>query len=79
VPNQPQSPQTLFYLKYVFVFVPIILIITGIVFSYKYKVTPEKQKILIQEIKRIKKGGKKENADPAVKEVCEELTGIKYR
>ena len=79
VPNQPQSPQTLFYLKYVFVFVPIILIISGIIFSYKYKVTPEKQKILIQEIKRIKKGGKKENADPKVKEVCEELTGIKYR
>ena len=79
IPNQPQTKQTLFYLKNVFVFIPILLIITGIIFSYYYKVTPEKQKILIEEIERIKKGGKKSNADPEVKEVCEELTGIKYR
>jgi len=79
VPNKPQSPQTLFYLKYLFVFVPIILIIAGIFFSYKYKVTPQKQKILIEEINRIKSGGKKEEAAPEVKKVCEELTGIKYR
>jgi len=79
VPNQPQSPTTLFYLKYIFVFVPIILIGLGIFFSYKYKVTPRKQKILIEEIKRIKNGGEKAGADSEVKKVCEELTGVKYR
>lgn len=79
VPNQSQNPKTLLYLKYIFVFIPLILIVIGIFFSYKYKVTPSKQEILINEIERIDNGGKRSEATPEVKKVCEELTGIKYK
>ena len=51
VPNQPQSADTLFKLKAVFVFVPIILIIAGIWSAIKFKITPKKHKILIKELK----------------------------
>ena len=78
VPNQSQSIKTLLYLKYIFVFVPLALIIIGIFFSLKYKVTPKKQEILVKEIKRINNGGKRNEASLKVKKVCEELTGIKY-
>ena len=61
-----------------FFFIPLSLIIIVIIFSFKYKVTPSKQEILVKEIKRINNGGEKSGASMKVKEVCEELTGIKY-
>ncbi len=78
IPNQAQNPSTLIYLKYIFVFVPLILILFGLFFSHRYKVTPKKQEIILTEIKRVKNGGLKNEASKEVKEVCKELTGKKY-
>src|SRR6056297_125723 len=78
IPNQAQNQSTLTYLKYIFVFVPLILILFGLFFSHRYKVTPEKQEIILTEIKRVKNGGLRNEVSKETKEVCEELTGKNY-
>ncbi|MFW5980093.1 MAG: MFS transporter [Halanaerobiales bacterium] len=77
-PNQPQNPETLMYLKLLFVLIPIILILIGIYAALKFKITPEKHQKLIEEIERLRKGGKKRNVEKRTKELCEELSGISY-
>ncbi|WP_291635744.1 hypothetical protein [Clostridium sp.] len=52
--------------------------ICGIFLSYKYKVTPKDFQIACEEIKRIKKGGKKEDIDIENRKIIEALTGHKY-
>ena len=78
VPNQTQSPETLFNLKIIFVFVPVILILAGIFAAFKFKITPKKHEILVKEINRLRDGGKRKNVKPNVLEICEELTGDNY-
>lgn len=78
IPNQPQTADTLFELKLLFIFIPVILIICGITTATKFKITPYKHQILIDEIKRLQNGGKRKNAEPHVKKICEELTGNNY-
>ncbi len=76
--EQAQGEETLFWLKMIFFVAPFILIVIGILVATRFKITPETHPILIDEIKRLKNGGKKEDADPKTKEVCETLTGHNY-
>ena len=78
VPNQAQTADTLLQLKLIFVFIPVILIILGIIAAFKFKITPKKHNILINEIKRLRQGGKRVNVDPTVRNICEELAGNSY-
>ncbi|MGM0438030.1 MAG: MFS transporter [Bacillota bacterium] len=78
IPNQSQSIKTLFNLKMVFIFIPVIFILAGIISAFKFKITPKKQKILRKEINRLRSGGKRKEVSPKVKKVCEELTGNNY-
>ena len=57
---------------------PIIIIFIGFILSFKFKISPENHKILMEEIERLKSGGKKSDVDKGVKEVCEAITGIEY-
>jgi len=79
IPNQTQSTDTLFKLRLIFILIPLSLIIIGLFFASKFKITPEKHKILIQEINRIKAGGKKKDVKDKVRIICEELTGLPYK
>ncbi|AJI58834.1 MFS/sugar transport family protein [Francisella tularensis subsp. holarctica LVS] len=73
-----QSASTLSSLRYVFIFVPIILILIGIYFSTRFKITPKNFEIIKDEISRLEKGGSKAEVNQEVKIVCEDLTGTKY-
>ncbi|MBM7558721.1 MULTISPECIES: MFS transporter [Marinitoga] len=78
IPNQDQTASTLFKLKSIFVFLPILLLITGILLSLKYKVNAQNHKIIREEIDRLRNNGKKEDVDSNVKKICESITGLSY-
>lgn len=50
----------------------------AIIFSKKLKLDHKSHKILIEELNRIKNGGRKEDVTAQTKQVIEELTGFKY-
>ena len=54
------------------------MLITGIITALNFKVTPENHNIVLKELERLKAGGKKKDADPETKAVCEMLIGSKY-
>ncbi len=78
VPNQIQTPETLLKLKLFFMLGPICLIVLGISFGLKFKITPTTHAILVKEITRLKEGGSKDDVQPDVKVVCEQLSGYRY-
>ena len=73
-----QSETTLNWLRTIFILIPVFLAVLGIYISFRFPVTPETHRVLISEIKRLKDGGSKSDADEEVKKICEELTGIEY-
>ncbi len=76
--EQVQSPETLFWLKMIFFVAPFILILLGIMVARKFKITPETHPVLMDEIKRLKEGGSRDDVNPKTREVCETLTGHPY-
>ena len=75
-PLQKEHP--LHGVRIAFVFMPLVMIIVGIIVGMTFKVTPENHKIILEEIRRIEAGGKKEDAPEQTKKVCELLMGIPY-
>lgn len=69
---------TLQGLQLMFVLVPCIFILGGLVESYKNRLNPKNHKILMEEISRLKSGGLKKDVESHVKIVCEEITGLNY-
>lgn len=73
-----QKEYTLHGVRIAFVFMPLVMIIVGIIVGMTFKVTPENHKIILEEIRRVEAGGKKEEAPEQTKKVCELLMGIPY-
>ncbi|WP_040846449.1 MFS transporter [Treponema maltophilum] len=73
-----QKEYTLHGVRIAFVFMPLVMIIVGIIVGMTFKVTPENHKIILEEIRRVEAGGKKEDAPEQTKKVCELLMGIPY-
>ena len=73
-----QKEYTLHGVRIAFVFMPLVMIIVGIIVGMTFKVTPENHKIILEEIRRVEAGGKKEDAPEQTKQVCELLMGIPY-
>ena len=73
-----QKEHTLHGVRIAFVFMPLVMIIVGIIVGMTFKVTPENHKIILEEIRRVEAGGKKEDAPEQTKKVCELLMGIPY-
>lgn len=73
-----QKEHTLHGVRIAFVFMPLVMIIVGIIVGMTFKVTPENHKIILEEIRRVEAGGKKEDAPEQTKQVCELLMGIPY-
>lgn len=78
VPNVEQMPNVKLGIKLMFSCAPMVFIIIAFLFANKYSMTEEKYYILMDEIKRRKNGGKAEEVDIKVKQICEELTGLEY-
>ena len=77
--QKPQQKQhTLNKMKSVFIIMPMIMLILGILFASQFNVTPENHRIILNEIKRLDAGGKKEDADEQTKAVCSLLIGKAY-
>ncbi|MGF7108072.1 oligogalacturonide transporter [Treponema pedis] len=81
--GQVQKPQqkenTLKGIKLSFILMPVFMLIMGIIIALKFKVTPENHQIILNEIKRLEAGGKKEDADEKTKKVCKLLIGKEYK
>lgn len=73
-----QSPVVVNALLILYCIVPIALLLLGIIFSYICKLNVKNHKIILQEIKRLRKGGAKKDVTPQTRKVIEELTGLKY-
>jgi oligogalacturonide transporter len=75
---QIQSVETLNGIRLVFFLVPLILILLGVISSFRFKITPKNHTILMSEIERLKNGGSKEKVDNETKEIVESITGVDY-
>ncbi len=78
VPDQTQSPQTAEGLRTLFLLGPTILVIIGLLFSLKFRITPGTHEVLRDEINRLEAGGSKGEVCRESREVCELLTGMDY-
>jgi oligogalacturonide transporter len=76
--DQTQTDETRMWLKLIFSFAPLLLIITGFIIALKFKITPATHAVLVAEIRRLKEGGARKDVTPGTRQVCEELTGLKY-
>ncbi len=73
-----QAPETVNYLRIIFVLGPFIAALCGMMFSFQFKITPHTHKILRDEIQRLETGGRKEDCTPEARRVCETLSGLDY-
>lgn len=76
IANQPKEAITAMVV--ILIVVPAILLILGIMCSFKFKINNETHDILKKEVNRLRNGGAKEEVDDKTKETVEILTGIKY-
>ena len=77
VQKPQQKQETLNKIRLMFIVLPVCILLIGILFASQFKVTPENHQIILNEIKRLESGGKKEDADAKTKAVCELLIGKK--
>ena len=78
VQKPQQKQETLNKIRLMFIVLPVCMLLLGILFASQFKVTPENHQIILNEIKRLESGGKKEDADAKTKAICELLIGKKY-
>ncbi len=75
---QTQSDSTLLGIRLMFFVIPLLLLLTGIVTSFKFKINPTNHKLLLNEITRLDQGGSKNDVDQKTQEIVEEITGLPY-
>ncbi|ABR32639.1 MFS transporter [Clostridium beijerinckii] len=73
-----QPPEALTAMAVILIVAPAILLVYGIISSYKFKVSHESHEVLKKEIARLKDGGLKEDVDAETRTTVEELTGLNY-
>jgi len=73
-----QSSTTIMGIRMMFLIAPIVLLITGFILSYAFKISPKNHKIMIDEVNRLKEGGSKSDVSQDTKVIVEEITGLLY-
>jgi len=73
-----QAPTTINALLIIYTVVPIVFCLLGIILSYRFKLTVPNHKVLLDEVVRLRNGGKMADVDDHTKTVVEELTGMDY-
>ena len=79
VQKPQQKQETLNKIRLMFIALPVCMLLLGLLAASQFKVTPENHQIILNEIKRLESGGKKQDADEKTKAVCELLIGKEYR
>lgn len=74
--TQPDS--AVLTIRLLFSLAPIACIAIAYVGAYKYRLSAERHKILVNELERLRNGGKMADVDPEVKRICEEISGLPY-
>jgi len=75
---QVQTPETLMGIRLMFLLGPVVLLILGIISSYRYKISPKNHEVLMSEISRLKDGGLKADVELGSKAIVESITGLDY-
>lgn len=75
---QIQSASTLEGIRLMFFIAPLVLLLIGIIASFRFKITPHNHVILMSEIDRLNAGGKKSAVDEESKAVAQDVTGLPY-
>jgi oligogalacturonide transporter len=78
VPNVAQSAHTLTWMKILFFLAPGVLILLGLFFGSRFRITPATHAVLKSELERLRSGGSRKDASPEAREICELLSGIEY-
>lgn len=73
-----QPANTVTALTILYTIVPMAVLVIGIILSFRFKLTVKNHKILLDEIARVRAGGKPEDVDPETRKVVEALSGFKY-
>lgn len=73
-----QAAGTTHALLIIYTAVPIAFCLLGVYLSYRFKLTVPNHKILLDEVKRLRKGGSMAEVTPKTKTVIEQLTGLPY-
>lgn len=76
--NVSQDASTVSWIRLLFVSCPVLFILAGFIAAFFFKITPENHSVLMKEIERLSKGGKKEDVTSDTKKVCEMLSGMPY-
>ncbi|MCM3701600.1 MFS transporter [Paenibacillus macerans] len=74
--SQPDSAVTM--IISILLFGTLIFLAGGLMVSYRYKLTKENHVVLLDEIKRLKNGGSKQEVTTEARKVFEQLTGWEY-
>ena len=78
VPNAVQTPQVLSRFFVFFLGGPIVLIVAGIIAATRFELSPGNSEMIAAELTRLRAGGSVDDADPAVRLVCERVSGAPY-
>ncbi|HUW71125.1 MAG TPA: MFS transporter [bacterium] len=78
VPNAIQTPQVLSRFFVFFLGGPILLIVAGIIAATRFELSPRNSEMIAAELTRLRAGGSADDADPAVRLVCERVSGAPY-
>ena len=73
-----QTTSTISILRILFFISPLIFIISGILFSLFFPITPQTHKIMALEVERLAGGGSPSEAANEVKAICKKLSGCLY-
>jgi oligogalacturonide transporter len=78
IPGVAQAPATLEGLRLFFFSAQLVFIALGLLCATRFKITPQRHRLLTQELARLKAGGAKKDAEEQTRTVCEALTGVRY-
>ncbi len=78
VSNAVQTPQVISRFFIFFIGGPALLIIAGIVAAAWFELSPKNSDIVTAELERLRAGGRLEDAEDEVKQICEKVTGISH-
>lgn len=74
-----QTGETIMGIRLMFLIAPAILLLLGFFISFLFKINPSNHQILLDEIQRLKNGGKKTDVTPESQRIVESITGKTYQ
>ncbi|AHC16751.1 MFS transporter [Salinispira pacifica] len=73
-----QSNETVSGIRWMLMSAPAVLLIFGFLISLKFSINPQNHRVLLKEIKRLKHGGRKADAEQQTRQILRDITGLHY-